>query len=54
MKRCDMEPTPRVKESGPESTPIRSPRFNPFIRTPPTPTNPPIVKPNVIRKSKYS
>ena len=54
MKWCDMEPAPRVKKSGPESAPRRSPWSNPVISTPTTPTTPPRANPNALRKIKES
>ena len=54
MKRCDMVPALRMKNSGPESAPRRLPWFNPVISTLPTPTNPPWVNPNGISKRKDS
>ena len=49
-----MEPAPRVKKSGPESAPRRSPWSNPVISTPTTPTTPPRANPNALRKIKES
>ena len=54
MEWCEMNPDPRVKNSGTESAPRRLPRFNPIIITPPTPTNPPQAKSNGISKIKES
>ena len=41
MKWCEMKSDPRVKNSGPESAPIRLPWLNPFVKHTNHPNKPP-------------